>query len=35
MLGFDEATRRFGAVTALDRCTFGSGSPSRRPAKTA
>ena len=22
MLGFDEATKRFGAVTALDRCTF-------------
>jgi ABC-2 type transport system ATP-binding protein len=24
MLGFDEATKRFGAVTALDRCTFAA-----------
>jgi ABC-2 type transport system ATP-binding protein len=24
MLGFDEAAKRFGAVTALDRCTFAA-----------
>ena len=26
MLGFDEAAKRFGAVTALDRCTFAASS---------